>query len=380
MQLYDSLPGVALLRHNPSSYQAAVMQLAPLGWWPLDEDSGAIASNRIYAQLPGPELVANGDFNSWVSDDPSGWVLMSESAPNRVISERDPDQLAADTPTVGGAANFKSDTPYQPSIRQTVVTHGYTYEFVLDVSAAGQGQIMVYDLVGIIIQGNVSTRTKRHIMLTDWFAMCPYTVPCDVTADRISVRKVGEMDATIKGTTSMSLAGASPMTGSALAFDGATSALAVTDSRLNGLDELTLMMLVKLDNAGEADNGHLMYKADEFTWRVLPSGQIDCTIEYSTTNAQAVSATGAYSTGEWVWLTCRIGADAVPHLFVNGTEVSYATQTTGSGLRTSDTGNLFIGNDDGQLATLDGPVDEVLVFDRALTDGEISTLVQRSDI
>ena len=178
----------------------------------------------------------------------------------------------------------------------------------------------------------------------------------------------------------MSLAGASPMTGIALAFDGATSALAVTDSRLNGLDELTLMMLVKLDNAGEADNGHLMYKADEFTWRVLPSGQIDCTIEYSTTNAQAVSATGAYSTGEWVWLTCRIGADAVPHLFVNGTEVSYATQTTGSGLRTSDTGNLFIGNDDGQLATLDGLVDEVLVFDRALTDGEISTLVQRSDI
>lgn len=380
MQLYDTLPGVALLRRNPSPYQATVTQLAPLAWWPLDEDSGSIAYNRVYAQFLGPELVANGDFSSWVSDDPTGWVLTSESAPNRVISERDPDQLAADTPTLGGAANFKSDTPYQPSIKQTVVTRGHTYEFVLDVSAAGQGQIMAYDFIGIIIEGTVGTRIKRHIMLADWFAISPYTVPCDVTADRISVRKVGEMDAAIKGTTTMSLAGASPVTGRALAFDGATSVLAVNDSRLHGLDEFTLMMLVKLDNAGEADNGHLMFKLDEFAWRVLPSGQMDCTIEYSTTNAQAVSATGAYSTGEWVWLTCRIGADAVPHLFVNGMEVSYATQTTGSGLRASATGNLFIGNDDGQLATLDGLVDEVLLFDRALTDGEISTLVERSTL
>lgn len=380
MQVFDTLRGVAMLRRNPSSYQAAVMQLAPLGWWPLDEDSGAIASNRIYAQLPGPELVANNDFSSWLGDDPSGWLLTSESAPHRVISQRDPGQLAADTPTVGGAANFKSDATYQPSIRQTVVTRGHTYDFELDISAAGQGTIMVYDLVGIIISGAVGTRTKRYITLTDWFAMCPYAVPCDVTVDRISVRKVGEMDASIKGTTTMSLAGASPMTGSAIAFDGATSFLQVIDSRLHGLDEFTLMMLVKLDNAGEADNGHLMYKADEFTWRVLPSGQIDCTIEYSTTNAQAVSVMGAYNTGEWLWLTCRIGVDAVPHLFVNGAEVSYATQTTGSGIRSTGTGSLFIGNDDGQLATLDGLVDEALLFDRALTDGEISTLVERSGL
>ncbi|MCA9882234.1 MAG: LamG domain-containing protein [Anaerolineae bacterium] len=380
MQLLDTLSGVALLRRNPSPYQSYLMQLSPLGWWSLDEDSGVVATNRMYVQSPGPELLSNGDFATWISDNPFSWDVLDEVAPNYVLSERDPSQLSGDTPTIGGAANFVTDTSYKPRIFHGTLTPGHTYDFEWFISAAGQGNLMLYSPASVVTTGAVGTYIRRRVTTTTWVAIAPVAVPCDMTVDYVSVRKVGEMDGTVKGTTTMSVDGASPRTGSAYAFDGATSALEVIDSRLHGLDELTLMMLVNLDSAGEANNGHLMYKSGEFTWRVLPSGQIECVIQYGTTNAQAISATGAYTTGAWAWLTCRIGADAVPHLYVNEVEVSYATQTTGSGSRTAGTGSLFIGNDSGQLATLDGAVDEVLLFDRALTDGEIAFIVERSGI
>ena len=83
-------------------------------------------------------------------------------------------------------------------------------------------------------------------------------------------------------------------------------------------------------------------------------------VDYATTDADARSSDlGSTLTTNWTHVVGAIASsDQVPHLYVNGAEVSYERQVTGSGSRTSDSGSpLKIGdnrfNSGGWLGQLD---------------------------
>jgi hypothetical protein len=61
---------------------------------------------------------------------------------------------------------------------------------------------------------------------------------------------------------------------------------------------------------------------------------------------------------------------------VNGTAVgSYATTTDAVGTRVSDaSANIYLGNEAGSDRTLDGALDDVRVYNRVLSLGEIRAL------
>jgi sialidase-1 len=83
----------------------------------------------------------------------------------------------------------------------------------------------------------------------------------------------------------------------------------------------------------------------------------------------AVSTTGAYNDGQWHHLVLRRGGEQLT-LFIDGTQSTVA-DVSGSVSRNSPFG-VHIGQRMDSRAFFTGAIDEVHVWDRALTDTELS--------
>lgn len=97
------------------------------------------------------------------------------------------------------------------------------------------------------------------------------------------------------------------------------------------------------------------------------------------TDLQRSSVTNTLGTGAWTHLVITwsgtITASTGVHIYKNGTETSYSTNTDGVASETSHTGSWSLGGriyDDNRM--FDGKLAEVAVWDRVLNSTEISNL------
>ncbi len=128
------------------------------------------------------------------------------------------------------------------------------------------------------------------------------------------------------------------------------------------------------------DNGTAAAPTNGWYLRLVSSDRIEFLSDHATTDLVARSANNAITLNAWnhivlTWTGSTTATTA--KIYVNGTEVSYGTQTNGSGARATDAArDMIIGNN--RVATLGrtfaGRIDEVYVFDGILSATEISTL------
>lgn len=178
-------------------------------------------------------------------------------------------------------------------------------------------------------------------------------------------------------------------------FDGADGVLyntsAVSDDL--ALGSLTISAWIYPDTTGEGGAGRIVDKrntayngsstaggglilyttgTNSWAWGVLNSS--------GTIIGSQIAASNSLTFGAWnhIAVTYDNAGDRKGHLYVNGTEVSYATDTAASGTVGTHTGDFLIGNHAAPsipIRTFDGRMAELAVYKNAvLTSGEIAAL------
>lgn len=100
------------------------------------------AAAHFHQETLGSELLTNGNFATWSSDNPSSWTVAGESGSNPEISQVASNQSHDGSGT--GACNIYS-TGSTVSIAQTVLTVGQTYYAQLSITNNASGAIAMYN-------------------------------------------------------------------------------------------------------------------------------------------------------------------------------------------------------------------------------------------
>ncbi len=155
----------------------------------------------------------------------------------------------------------------------------------------------------------------------------------------------------------------------AVGFDGTTSSSSSPGvSLLNNRTNLTVSGWV---NPIVLAQGGLFGQNDVFEFRFLNSATIELWTPYGSIDYGFGSS---ISPGQWYFLTAVATSNALM-LYVNGQAVATATSTAANGYGTSASPFLLSGNTSGNGdPSLNGMIDEVAVFPRALAASEVAAL------
>ncbi len=177
-------------------------------------------------------------------------------------------------------------------------------------------------------------------------------------------------------------------------FDGADSKISVPASVLiNNLTTFTWALLCNFATAGEGGGGRLVCDAgDNRQLRIASVSPFRLTFSvfHTSDNSTAQSGAGAQNivanTWAWVFATypnvgsgtknCRLyvgRAGAVNAL-------TLSTDTSSSNALSNGSGAALVGNNNASTATVDGLIDEALIFPSVLTTAQMLTLVQASGL
>ncbi|MDP2668789.1 MAG: LamG domain-containing protein [bacterium] len=187
------------------------------------------------------------------------------------------------------------------------------------------------------------------------------------------------------GTLTNGPASAKGRIGQGLSFDGVDDYVNVgKDASLNTLSTVTVCAWIYPKGWGGGNFGRIYDKGSTFVFSVDNSGvppdkDITLIIAHNPTNLNVQSSSDSIVLNQWqhvcsAW-TGGVDASSVT-LYINGTEPAYGDQTSGSGSRNSDSAfDAAIGNraTDGARA-FDGLIDDVRVYNRALSGDEIKRL------
>lgn len=171
-------------------------------------------------------------------------------------------------------------------------------------------------------------------------------------------------------------------------FDGSDDALnAGSAAVLDNMSAMTLSVWVKLNSYGAGGGGYLLNKGDNNSgghgWSLFLSQSnslISFTARYNTTNLLVQTSANSFTTSDfnkWVhimvtWDGSSNAATGV-HIYKNGNELAYSTQTNGSSSYLSDASdNLNIG-DGGLISSRqsNGILDDVRAYNRVLNYKEL---------
>jgi hypothetical protein len=164
-----------------------------------------------------------------------------------------------------------------------------------------------------------------------------------------------------------------------VSFDGSNDAVTVPASAtLNNLSAITISAWMRPNNSGENSFGRIIQKTGGFMLYLSSGNQVVFEVPYSTTAVKRQSSNNVVSYGTWTHVVVTWTGSATGntiHIYLNGTEVGYLATTNGSGTRADDSaGALNIGNNAAQDRTFNGILDEVRVYNRALTPTEVAAL------
>jgi hypothetical protein len=148
------------------------------------------ATSRVQetpAQTLGAELLTNGNFASWTTDNPDSWSITGEVASDPMITQVAPGGGAG----TGAARIVSSATAAQPAMSQSVMVAGSYYEFSLNIDTRVSGSVRMFDVTNATL-GFIgsSTGIKRVIgrAVSATVRIRGETTPVDVTVDDASVK------------------------------------------------------------------------------------------------------------------------------------------------------------------------------------------------
>jgi hypothetical protein len=193
-------------------------------------------------------------------------------------------------------------------------------------------------------------------------------------------------------TTSMS-AIASPtfgVLGQGMRFDGAADIVTIpSNTSIDDLHAVTYCAWVYPESWGESSEGTIFYKSaddcgNRYALYLVNSGYTASFASsfacYGTTDPWSIAANNSLSLGTWAHLCATFddSGDDYIHLYKDGTEVvSYELYTQHVGATNADTGyDLIIGADESADYAFDGVIDDVRIYDRALSGAEIKRLYE----
>lgn len=143
---------------------------------------------EFHQETLGSELLTNGTFATWSSDNPSSWTVTGESGSNPRVSQVAPEYGNGGGGT--GAANLYS-TSATVSITQSPLTVGTTYRMTISITNVTTGVIGVYNgATRIGAYGEVGEFTEYFVAGATSLIIQNDTAACNVTIDTVSVRAV----------------------------------------------------------------------------------------------------------------------------------------------------------------------------------------------
>jgi hypothetical protein len=160
--------------------------------------------------------------------------------------------------------------------------------------------------------------------------------------------------------------------GSALSFNGSSNSIEFGNpTGLNLVGSRSISAWIK-----PAQNDNYNIIAAKYTWGYslfTSCGTLRAHVRGSTAAASSQS-NETVATGEWqhVAMTFDVNGDKKIHLYINGNEVTYSTQTAMSGTPENTSDHFTIGCSYGNTDWFNGIIDEVKVFNKALNSNEIS--------
>jgi hypothetical protein len=173
------------------------------------------------------------------------------------------------------------------------------------------------------------------------------------------------------------------ISGQALSFDGEDDVVQVNQSSsINNLDTLTLSALIYLNSYGKYGYGRILSKEGiGFKWYVDATAYTSSGFSFE---AQRWATDGIWSspsnsilTGRWYHVAVTYDYSSLsntPIFYINGSQVVAGLAQPPGGAKSSETDDLWIGDNDESLRTFNGLIDEVRIYNRVLTADEILQL------
>jgi hypothetical protein len=171
-------------------------------------------------------------------------------------------------------------------------------------------------------------------------------------------------------------------------FDGVDDYINLgSDSSLDNMPTMTLSAWIYPKTEGEGGLGYILDKSNSdtngFRFRTQNTGgtqprEIGFRVDYSTTDLYRYSVNNVIDLNEWnhVVVTWNgSSSSSSVHIYVNGKEVAYRSNSEGVGTRVSDSSNnLLIGNNVATSSSFNGTIDEVRIYNRSLSAEEVYNL------
>lgn len=155
--------------------------------------------------------------------------------------------------------------------------------------------------------------------------------------------------------------------GQGIGFDGVDSRITFPNhSSINGLNELSILVVAKPENVSGQDG--LAGKVGEWSFR-LQDSSILFSRDYSEQQALAITIPGQYVADTVYTFAATIGADRIPHIYVDGNEATYQQQVTGQGSPLLAESANFIGGS--SLSAYTGALYDLAILNTALTGDAI---------
>ena len=176
----------------------------------------------------------------------------------------------------------------------------------------------------------------------------------------------------------------------ALNFDGVDDLVNVgSPAVFDDMASMSLSVWAKANTHGEGSQGFLLSKNGDFSgtgWNfqtTVTGNTVVFSVPHSTTSLYVEASANSSNFAVWnYWVVTWDGSTSASnvHIYKNGVETAYGTQTNAVGSRSTDAANsIIVGNSAGAVRTWDGPIDDVRVYNRALTVAEVSTLYAMGD-
>lgn len=166
---------------------------------------------------------------------------------------------------------------------------------------------------------------------------------------------------------------------SAVLFDGSNDVLGfgtMGDAVFKENAPLSISLWFKATTLGEANSGVFMRRGTDRLLRVTATDAIVFNIAGATILTRQ-SANSVFALNTWTHLCLTWDGSttaANSHIYINGTEVSYATTTDGATPTDNAAETLTIGNNNATSASFDGQMSDVFVSSFVLKVGDIANL------
>lgn len=160
-------------------------------------------------------------------------------------------------------------------------------------------------------------------------------------------------------------------------FGGTTGNITCNNAELDNIHTFTWSAWVMAHTQGGQSDARIIHKGSTSTRKQL---QIDSSTTWGVTlyvnrtgaDATAKSVNNALVANTWTHVVGTYSESAGPRVFLDGLEVSYASQATGSNSTAADTGSgVVIGNRGDGNKGWDGQITDVRMWSRILLDEEI---------